>query len=93
MATSKFLFGLLLLLILVEMNIIEQPWMPGVEAIDCSGKCNYRCSKSGRPKMCIRACNTCCKRCQCVPSGTSGNKDECTCYANMKTHNGRPKCP
>ncbi|KAL5715716.1 hypothetical protein ACHQM5_017500 [Ranunculus cassubicifolius] len=59
----------------------------------CVSKCNYRCSKASRHKMCIRACNTCCHRCNCVPPGTSGNKDVCPCYAKMKTHGGRPKCP
>ncbi|KAG2562702.1 hypothetical protein PVAP13_8KG250500 [Panicum virgatum] len=28
---------------------------------DCGARCSYRCSKSGRPKMCLRACNTCCQ--------------------------------
>ncbi|MQM22130.1 hypothetical protein Taro_055178, partial [Colocasia esculenta] len=51
------------------------------------------CSKASRHKMCIRACNTCCQRCHCVPPGTSGNEDVCPCYANMKTHGGRHKCP
>ncbi|OAY82889.1 Snakin-2 [Ananas comosus] len=60
---------------------------------DCPAKCAYRCSKSGRPKMCLRACNTCCQRCHCVPPGTSGNTEKCPCWAHMKTHGGRPKCP
>ncbi|KAJ3704516.1 hypothetical protein LUZ61_008221 [Rhynchospora tenuis] len=93
MANTKFFLGFLLLVLLVEMNVIEQPWIQGAEAIDCTAKCNYRCSKSWKPKMCLRACNTCCKRCSCVPSGTSGNKEECPCYANMKTHGGAYKCP
>ncbi|KAI4375154.1 hypothetical protein MLD38_013058 [Melastoma candidum] len=68
---------------------------PAVEAatIDCQGKCSYRCSKASRYKMCMRACNTCCERCNCVPPGTSGNEDQCPCYANMTTHGGRHKCP
>ncbi|XP_010256373.2 PREDICTED: gibberellin-regulated protein 2-like [Nelumbo nucifera] len=61
--------------------------------IDCSSACDYRCSKASRHKMCIRACNTCCERCNCVPPGTSGNCDVCPCYANMTTHGGRHKCP
>ncbi|XP_043707829.1 gibberellin-regulated protein 2-like [Telopea speciosissima] len=64
-----------------------------VQGIDCPGKCNYRCSKASRNKMCIRACNTCCNRCGCVPPGTSGNYDTCACYAHMTTHGGRHKCP
>ncbi|KAG6624945.1 hypothetical protein CIPAW_16G061500 [Carya illinoinensis] len=60
---------------------------------DCKGKCNYRCSKASRHKMCIRACNTCCSRCNCVPPGTSGNYEVCPCYWHMTTHGGRRKCP
>ncbi|VFQ81095.1 unnamed protein product [Cuscuta campestris] len=60
---------------------------------DCPSKCSYRCSKSSRQKMCLRACNTCCRRCHCVPPGTAGNEDVCPCYAHMTTHGGRHKCP
>ncbi|GJM88675.1 hypothetical protein PR202_ga04766 [Eleusine coracana subsp. coracana] len=62
-------------------------------AIDCGASCSYRCSKSGRPNRCLRACNTCCQRCGCVPPGTSGNENVCPCYAKMTTKNGRHKCP
>ncbi|KAF1896424.1 hypothetical protein Lal_00034122 [Lupinus albus] len=55
------------------------------QQIDCGGKCNYRCSKASRPNRCLRACNTCCERCNCVPPGTSGNTELCPCYANMET--------
>ncbi|WCJ44139.1 Gibberellin-regulated family protein [Euphorbia peplus] len=75
-------------LVITEVNIVE-----AAATIDCRGKCEYRCSKASRQKMCIRACNTCCERCNCVPPGTSGNTNVCPCYANMKTHNGRLKCP
>ncbi|KAJ7973940.1 gibberellin-regulated protein 2-like [Quillaja saponaria] len=68
-------------------------YMVAAQKIDCEGKCKYRCSKASRNKMCIRACNTCCDRCNCVPPGTSGNEDVCPCYANMTTHGGRHKCP
>ncbi|OAY82856.1 Gibberellin-regulated protein 3 [Ananas comosus] len=90
---ARFLSPVLLLLLLVEMNIFDGPLVQGVEGIDCAAKCDYRCSKAGWHKACIRACNTCCERCHCVPPGTLGNKDVCPCYANMTTHGGRPKCP
>ncbi|RYQ92912.1 hypothetical protein S83_067580 [Arachis hypogaea] len=61
--------------------------------IDCGGKCGYRCSKAGRPKMCMRACKTCCQRCNCVPPGTAGNQNACACYASLTTHGGKLKCP
>ncbi|PWA79903.1 Gibberellin regulated protein [Artemisia annua] len=64
-----------------------------LQDIDCGGKCRVRCSKASRTNMCLRACGTCCERCHCVPPGTYGNYDTCSCYANMKTHEGRRKCP
>ncbi|KAL8130695.1 hypothetical protein V2J09_019850 [Rumex salicifolius] len=63
------------------------------EKIDCRAACVARCRLASRQKMCLRACGTCCGRCQCVPSGTSGNQDVCPCYATMTTHGGRLKCP
>ncbi|KAJ0989756.1 hypothetical protein J5N97_008112 [Dioscorea zingiberensis] len=61
--------------------------------IDCGAACSGRCRLSSRPNLCMRACGTCCARCNCVPPGTSGNTDQCPCYANMTTHGGRKKCP
>ncbi|MED6187329.1 hypothetical protein PIB30_075391 [Stylosanthes scabra] len=61
--------------------------------IDCNGACSYRCSKASRQRLCKRACGTCCKRCNCVPPGTSGNQQLCPCYYNQTTHGGRRKCP
>ncbi|XP_031476748.1 gibberellin-regulated protein 2-like [Nymphaea colorata] len=61
--------------------------------IDCGAACSYRCSKASRQKICLRACGTCCARCNCVPPGTSGNTHVCPCYATMTTHGGRLKCP
>ncbi|KAL5725278.1 Gibberellin-regulated protein 14 [Ranunculus cassubicifolius] len=62
--------------------------------INCGRLCAVRCSRHSRPNVCTRACGTCCARCNCVPPGTSGHRLVCgTCYANMKTHGGRLKCP
>ncbi|KAL1833800.1 hypothetical protein ACET3Z_003451 [Daucus carota] len=61
--------------------------------MDCGGACAARCILSSRPRLCKRACGTCCARCNCVPAGTSGNLDTCACYANMTTHNNKRKCP
>ncbi|XP_022144284.1 snakin-2-like [Momordica charantia] len=61
--------------------------------MDCGGACAGRCRLSSRPRLCNRACGTCCQRCNCVPPGTSGNHHLCPCYAAMTTHGGRPKCP
>ncbi|KAL3638802.1 hypothetical protein CASFOL_016709 [Castilleja foliolosa] len=62
-------------------------------AIDCGSECNRRCSKAGRQDRCLKYCGICCGKCDCVPSGTYGNKDECPCYRDMKNSKGGPKCP
>ncbi|XP_042507578.1 gibberellin-regulated protein 1-like [Macadamia integrifolia] len=63
------------------------------KTIDCGSACATRCQLSKRPRLCKRACGSCCFRCQCVPPGTSGNTDVCPCYATMTTHGNRLKCP
>ncbi|XVF73959.1 hypothetical protein PTKIN_Ptkin13bG0022800 [Pterospermum kingtungense] len=65
------------------------------EGQDCESKCAFRCSKSWKPKMCHKTCNSCCQRCNdgCVPPGPTANRDVCPCYAQMKTHGNRYKCP
>ncbi|CAL5417286.1 unnamed protein product [Camellia sinensis] len=63
------------------------------EKIDCQSKCEYRCSEASRHKICMRACRTCCTKCNCVPPGTVDNEEMCPCYAKMTTHGGRHKCP
>ncbi|CAI0451858.1 unnamed protein product [Linum tenue] len=59
----------------------------------CDSKCGVRCSKAGMKDRCLKYCGICCDKCQCVPSGTYGNKDECPCYRDMKNSKGKPKCP
>ncbi|KAL3845608.1 hypothetical protein ACJIZ3_003011 [Penstemon smallii] len=66
---------------------------PHPKTINCSYACARRCKKSSRKNVCHRACKTCCARCHCVPPGTYGNKDLCPCYASLRTHGNRPKCP
>ncbi|WJX47190.1 Gibberellin-regulated protein 12 [Trifolium repens] len=60
---------------------------------ECAGACAYRCSETSHKKPCLFFCNKCCNKCLCVPSGTYGNKEECPCYNNWKTQEGKPKCP
>ncbi|KAF1867663.1 hypothetical protein Lal_00050096 [Lupinus albus] len=60
---------------------------------ECSGACDYRCSETHHQKPCLLYCNQCCQTCLCVPSGTNGHKEECPCYNNWKTQEGKPKCP
>nr|QLH55396.1 snakin 6 [Allium cepa] len=61
--------------------------------INCHFACARRCSKSSRKNVCHRACGTCCLRCHCVPPGTYGNTHTCPCYAGLKTHGKKLKCP
>ncbi|XP_027332083.1 snakin-2-like isoform X2 [Abrus precatorius] len=79
------LLASLLLLHLVDAN--DQP------VIDCNGACSARCRLSSRPRLCQRACGTCCRRCNCVPPGTAGNQEVCPCYASLTTRGGKRKCP
>ncbi|QCE07995.1 Gibberellin regulated protein [Vigna unguiculata] len=51
--------------------------------IDCHGECINRCRRADRYRMCMRACNTCCERCNCVTSVTYGNTHFCPCYATI----------
>ncbi|XP_054818743.1 gibberellin-regulated protein 11-like [Prosopis cineraria] len=96
LAASLIFFTLVLLQLaqshLVIRTAVDGP-SPPPPHIDCDSECDRRCKLSSRPNLCKRACGTCCARCNCVPSGTSGNYDECPCYANMTTHGGRHKCP
>lgn len=59
----------------------------------CEAKCKERCIKAGTYKRCFKYCCICCDKCNCVPSGTYGNKSECPCYGNMLNSKGKPKCP
>ncbi|CAN4102078.1 unnamed protein product [Withania somnifera] len=59
----------------------------------CGEACNQRCSATSHKKPCLLYCNKCCEWCQCVPPGTYGNKECCSCYNNWKTKRGGPKCP
>ncbi|XP_054823424.1 snakin-2-like [Prosopis cineraria] len=62
--------------------------------IDCGVRCGERCGRHSRPKICLRACGTCCARCKCVPPGTYGHREMCgKCYTDMLTHGNKPKCP
>ncbi|XP_042487726.1 gibberellin-regulated protein 9 [Macadamia integrifolia] len=61
--------------------------------INCHFACSRRCRKSSRKNVCTRACGTCCMRCKCVPPGTFGNKGFCPCYASLRTHGHKLKCP
>ncbi|CAJ1973444.1 unnamed protein product [Sphenostylis stenocarpa] len=55
--------------------------------------CTQRCAKAGFQNRCLKFCGICCEKCNCVPSGTYGNKDECPCYRDLKNSKGKGKCP
>ncbi|XP_050229253.1 snakin-2-like isoform X1 [Mercurialis annua] len=96
-----FLLSLLLVLTFAEADDHHQTVTSNLAAtsyntspkIDCGGACKARCQLSSRPRLCNRACGTCCARCSCVPPGTAGNYEACSCYASLTTHGGRRKCP
>ncbi|KAJ6953491.1 gibberellin-regulated protein 11-like [Populus alba x Populus x berolinensis] len=101
MAISKLLIASLLVSLLVlhlaeadqKVNSNQAASYVAGNSIDCGGACQARCSLSSRPRLCKRACGSCCARCKCVPQGTSGNLDTCPCYATLTTRGGRRKCP
>ncbi|KAH9307613.1 hypothetical protein KI387_035524, partial [Taxus chinensis] len=49
----------------------------------CKTACTGRCKAASLNDQCLRACGTCCARCNCVPPGTYGNKELCPCYASL----------
>ncbi|XP_022773937.1 gibberellin-regulated protein 7-like [Durio zibethinus] len=59
----------------------------------CDSKCEDRCSNAGEKDRCLKYCGICCQECNCVPSGTYGNKSECPCYQDKLNSKGQPKCP
>lgn len=76
----------------VEMTSADQDPPSNISPF-CKGKCAVRCSKAGREDRCLTYCGICCTKCNCVPSGTYGNLDECPCYRDLKNSKGGPKCP
>ncbi|XP_027347774.1 gibberellin-regulated protein 1-like [Abrus precatorius] len=75
-------------------EVVKGPHRRLLTFVDCGAKCKVRCSLHSRPKICTRACGTCCLRCNCVPPGTYGNREMCgKCYTDMITHGNKPKCP
>ncbi|KAI8547172.1 hypothetical protein RHMOL_Rhmol07G0174500 [Rhododendron molle] len=88
----KVVFATLLLVSL----LLSSSFLEIIDSLEfvCVIKCNERCSKAGEHKRCMEYCKICCEGCDaCVPSGTSGNKLECPCYANKRNSKGGPKCP
>lgn len=59
----------------------------------CDLKCGVRCANAGVKDRCLTYCGICCRQCNCVPSGTYGNKSECPCYRDKLNSKGMPKCP
>ncbi|XP_021714402.1 peamaclein-like [Chenopodium quinoa] len=94
----KLVFATLSIVFLVLASSLVHPCMAISDAIkpnsslDCDSKCGVRCSKSGHDR-CLTFCLKCCLKCNCVPSGTYGNKHECPCYRDMMNSKGNPKCP
>ena len=87
----KFVFATFMLVFLVLVSSVFETTMAGSHF--CDSKCGVRCSKAGYKERCLKYCGICCDKCNCVPSGTYGNKDECPCYRDLKNSKGDPKCP
>ncbi|KAL8159103.1 hypothetical protein V2J09_000640 [Rumex salicifolius] len=66
---------------------------PKKKLFNCGFACARRCREASRKKVCSRACKACCVRCHCVPPGTFGHTTACPCYAKLRTHGNKPKCP
>ncbi|XP_042506689.1 peamaclein-like [Macadamia integrifolia] len=89
---KKFMLAALLLMALLLTTSFLQATMADDTSF-CGSKCKDRCAKAGVMDRCIKYCGICCKECNCVPSGTYGNKHECPCYRDKKNSKGKPKCP
>ncbi|KAI4314275.1 hypothetical protein L6164_027200 [Bauhinia variegata] len=77
-----------------DSQVVKGPNRRLMAFVDCGAQCKVRCGQHSRPKICLRACGTCCSRCKCVPPGTYGNRHLCgRCYTDMVTHGNKPKCP
>ncbi|KAL0432553.1 UNVERIFIED_CONTAM: Snakin-1 [Sesamum latifolium] len=90
---QQLLFAALTLLLLTDLVLITSSLTLPAASSDCDEKCGVRCSKAGVKDRCLKYCGICCEECQCVPSGTYGNKHECPCYRDKKNSKGNPKCP
>uniref|UniRef100_A0A368UGK4 Gibberellin-regulated protein 31 n=1 Tax=Glycine max TaxID=3847 RepID=A0A368UGK4_SOYBN len=83
-----------MLFLVSTFKLVKGPNRRLLPFVDCGARCRVRCSLHSRPKICSRACGTCCFRCRCVPPGTYGNREMCgKCYTDMITHGNKPKCP
>ncbi|MQL98793.1 hypothetical protein Taro_031509 [Colocasia esculenta] len=92
----KLLPTTLAFLVLLLASSYLQAAMAG--SVFCDTKCKARCAKASVHDRCLFNCGVCCKACNCVPSGTYGNKDECPCYRDKVTSGSgkrikKPKCP
>ncbi|XXG62944.1 hypothetical protein AAC387_Pa05g1228 [Persea americana] len=96
MAKHPKFFSAFLVLLILLVQVFAEAALENVDGggeIDCPHACAKRCRSTSRKNVCTRACGTCCMRCHCVPPGTYGNGNACPCYASLRTHGGKPKCP
>nr|KAJ0189805.1 hypothetical protein LSAT_V11C800411780 [Lactuca sativa] len=88
---ASFFFFLLLCIAVIDLS--QAGGEGSLTRAQCPHACGVRCSKTHHRGNCLDTCNSCCRACLCVPSGFVGHKDECPCYRDRKTHDGKPKCP
>ncbi|KZV35119.1 peamaclein [Dorcoceras hygrometricum] len=89
---GKMKVATLVLALVFVSSLLETTFAQGGSPF-CDSKCAVRCSKAHLQKRCLKYCGICCEKCNCVPSGTYGNKDECPCYRDLKNSKGGSKCP
>ncbi|XP_056698839.1 gibberellin-regulated protein 12-like [Spinacia oleracea] len=97
MANSTWFSSMVLLFLVVSMISFDVSMAGGEGSLtkrQCPAACASRCSSLTFGKMfCKWSCNKCCAKCLCVPSGTSGHRDECPCYGDWYRSAGPPMCP
>ncbi|XP_058197981.1 gibberellin-regulated protein 12-like [Rhododendron vialii] len=90
----QFIFFLFLLASMCAVQVSMAGGKGSIKKLrDCYPACDFRCSKADIPYDCELICEQCCFRCFCVPSGTSGNKEECPCYSTVALPNRVATCP
>ncbi|CAH9081121.1 unnamed protein product [Cuscuta europaea] len=94
---SVFIFNVSMVELRMDAPLLAQPPVGPttcpVPRSQCGTECDRRCSATSHKNNCLEFCNMCCDWCQCVPPGTYGNKECCSCYNDWKTKEGGPKCP
>ncbi|KAK9272109.1 hypothetical protein L1049_002478 [Liquidambar formosana] len=66
---------------------------PPMHPHGCTPLCEERCKMHRKKRPCMKVCTTCCRKCNCVPPGPSGNEDKCNKWDEVTIHGQMYKCP